>query len=857
VHQLFEYLRPLIRAIIRWPWALLLIALAVTAVTGREAMKLSVDSDFANLLPQRYTSVQALMDLRERVGAESPVDVAIESPSFEANRRFAEALIPRVLALEQAETGKPYFTRVDYRRELGVLVRHAPYFATYEELDRLEREIHRGANYVRALADPLPAGQRARQIRLQPREGMAAAEGDVNDVLEELGLREYPVNADSTILALRFYPTGSQTDLRFIDSLYSDLDSLVAVMEPTRFDPRIRVTTAGRLLRQSVEIHAITDDVSRSFGSGIALVLLSVVSYFIYKITQAKSGGRFRPLILFTTILRAPVLAVVIGLPMVMSLVWSFAIAALAFGNLNLMTATLGLVLFGMGIDFGIHFFARYAEERGRGKSVEEAAETTFIVSGPAISATAVTTSLALFILVIADFKGFSEFGWIGGTGVILALVSMLTVMPAFLVLAERLRLLDLTAPAEAAEKKPLTGRFPFARTVVVVSFAIVAGALFFARHASFEYDFNRLSPAFPEFDARQARVDPVYNSSRRNPAYLLLDNARDVPGVVSALRRLARQDSLILAVESLQERIPTDSAEAQRKIARLAQLRALLDDPFLLVDTTGTVDRLRSLLSITLPLPLDSVPDFITRPFTDKTGHIGNFVIVYPSRSLGDARESLHFARLVGEVTTGRGQTFYAGSTSLVAADTLRLMQREAPRMIWIAAILVLLITYFEFRSPRWTVLALIPLVVGMLWMLGGMELLGLKLTFYNLVVLPTVLGAGEDGGVHIIHRYRELGPGSILQVLRSTGEHVLMCAITTLQGFAGLMFSFHPGLQSIGTLAVLGLGSTLITAIVFLPALIQVIEDLQTARKNRPPRRVLPSLRALFPDRFRRTKV
>jgi hypothetical protein len=852
VHHLFAFLAPFARFIARRPLIVLGVAVVVTAIAAQAAMQLRVDSDFANLLPRRYTSVQALLDLRTRVGAESPVDVAIESPSFEANRRFAEALIPRALTLRGGE-GEPYFSRVDYRRDVGVLVRHAPYFATYEELDRLEDAIRAGASHVREAADPLPAGERAREIVLDPQEDMMPAATDVADVLEDLGLQEFPISEDSTVLALRFYPTGSQTDIGFIDALYADLDSLLGAMEPERVHPAMRVTTAGRLLRQSVEVHAITDDVQGSFGLGVAVVLLTVVGYFVYKNVQARSGGRFRPGVLIVEVARAPVLAAVIGLPLAMSLVWSFGIAAVAFGALNLMTATLGLVLFGMGIDFGIHFFARYAEERGSGRTVEEAIETTFVQGGAAIAATALTTGLALYVLTLADFRGFSEFGWIGGTGVLLALVSMLTVLPALVALAERLRLLNLTAAAKdsAATGTRRRQRYPFARSIVGLSVLGVGAGLLFAPRVEFEYDFNRLEPEFEAYEARAARVAPVYDSGRlRNPAYLLLDNSADVPGIVKALRRLAREDTLILAVESLQERFPTDPAEAQRKLERLRSLRALLDDPFLQFDTTGTVGRMRELLTVPRPLPLDSVPDFITRPFTDRSGRIGNFILVYPSASLGDARNSIHFARLVGEVTTGRGHTVYAGSTSLVAADTLRLMQDETPRMVWIVAVLVVVIMGFEFRSVRWTILGLIPLVVGILWMLAGMEAFGLTLTFYNLVVLPTVLGVGEDGGVHLVHRYRELGPGSLMTVLRTTGEHVFMSALTVLMGFGGLMTSFHPGLRSIGTLAVLGVGSTLVAALLFLPALIQVIEDARERRKNRPPRRRLPRLDVLFPE-------
>jgi len=127
--------------------------------------------------------------------------------------------------------------------------------------------------------------------------------------------------------------------------------------------------------------------------------------------------------------------------------------------------------------------------------------------------------------------------------------------------------------------------------------------------------------------------------------------------------------------------------------------------------------------------------------------------------------------------------------------------------------------------------VLSLLPLIVGVLWMLLLMEIFGLSLNFYNLIVLPAVLGIGNDAGVHLVHRYREEGRGSMWHVVRSTGEHVTMGSLTTMVGFAGLILSFHPGLNTIGYLAVAGIGATLVAALVFLPALMQWLEDRDSA--------------------------
>ncbi|MEM1115772.1 MAG: MMPL family transporter, partial [Bacteroidota bacterium] len=339
-------------------------------------------------------------------------------------------------------------------------------------------------------------------------------------------------------------------------------------------------------------------------------------------------------------------------------------------------------------------------------------------------------------------------------------------------------------------------------------------------------------------------------------PAYILLDSSGDVRAVADALKALAEQDSLILAVESLQERFPTDSSTVARKLDRLGEIREVLNDPFLSADTTGQVTRLRQAASATAPIPLDSVPNFITRPFMTREGEVGDFVIVFPRGNMADGRRSIRFSELIGQVSTPSGNEFYAASTQLVAADMLRLMQEESPLMIGVTFTLVFVLVFTSFRSVRWTLLAVAPLTVGLLLMLGLMVLFGIQLTFYNLVVLPTVLGIGNDGGVHLAHRYREEGRGSIRRVLRSTGEHVTMGALTNLIGFSGLLISGHPGLRSIGVLAVVGITATLVATLVVFPALLQVVEDtrwLDPRRRRQRRRYDLGDLKALRRPTFK----
>ncbi len=822
----FDSLRPVLRAVVRRAGWVLAGAVLISVLGFYFGSGLRIDTDFANLVPDDYPSVQALERLRETVGGESEVAVGIVSPSFDANKKFAKDLIPEALQLTGEGYDEPYLTRAEFQRDVEYLRDNALYFASDEELRRVQEFLDEQVNEARQEANPFYVDIE------EDEEGDDQKAQELEAMYDRLVGSEYQVSEDSTTLVVDFYPAGSQTNVGYIDDLYRDLDALVDSLEPSSYHPEMEVTLAGRLLRQEAEVQAITSDVVGSFGTGVAAVLLVVMLYFLYKSYRARAGHTLRGRVLFAELARAPVLALVIAIPLFMSLTWTAGMAYLAIGSLNIMTSTLGLVLFGLGIDFGIHFYARYTEERAEGAPIADAAETTFVSTGQAIATGALTTAAALYVLIPADFKGFSEFGFIAGTGVLFALVAMTVVMPALLAVFERTGLLNLASHG-ALPPNGATGRerFSGARPIVVGSIVAVVAALVLLPRLEFEYDFGVLEPDYEVYEEREdviSRAESNRGGNRRNPAYVVVDSAEEVPKVVRAVReKMQDSSSTILAVESLQERFPLSDTARQNKLEEIAQIREQLNSKYLRDQTSDELERLRRAAQVTEPIDIEQVPEFLRKQFTTKSGEVGKFVMIYPSVGLSDGRNSIAFSEEIGTITTEDGETYHAGSTSLVAADMLKLLQAEAPWMIAATFLIVMLLMYVNFQNVRWAGLALIPLVVGVLWMILAMVVFGLKLNFYNLVVLPAILGIGNDAGVHMVHRYREEGYQSIWTVLRSTGEHVTMGTLTTMIGFGGLLLSFHPGLNSMGTLAVVGLCTTLLAAVVFLPALLQWMED------------------------------
>ena len=137
----------------------------------------------------------------------------------------------------------------------------------------------------------------------------------------------------------------------------------------------------------------------------------------------------------------------------------------------------------------------------------------------------------------------------------------------------------------------------------------------------------------------------------------------------------------------------------------------------------------------------------------------------------------------------------------------------------------------YLDFRSWPLTFISMLPVVLASLWTLGLMGILKIELNFMNLVVFTMVLGIGVDYGVHILHRGLQSTPRQFAADLEQVSKGVLLAGLTTLWGFGSLIFSSYPGLQSMGAVALMGVGFSLLTALTLVAVLLQ-----KRLQKKRP---------------------
>jgi hypothetical protein len=128
------------------------------------------------------------------------------------------------------------------------------------------------------------------------------------------------------------------------------------------------------------------------------------------------------------------------------------------------------------------------------------------------------------------------------------------------------------------------------------------------------------------------------------------------------------------------------------------------------------------------------------------------------------------------------------------------------------------------DFRRPRRALLALTPLLLGVLFAVGLLGLFGVPLNPANMIAFPLILGVGVDNGVHVLHDYLLRRAEGKALVSHAIGRGVLVKALTTMIGFGTLMISGERGLVGLGLILTLGVGGSMLTSLLFLPALLHL---------------------------------
>jgi uncharacterized protein len=781
--------------------------LALMFVALGFAMRLELHTDMAELLPDKHPAVLALRRIAGRQKSATNLVMLIHSPSAEANHRFADALAPALQAMVPGT-----FSEVQWKAdtEMPEFARKWKWlYAEDKELDDAE-----------ALLDRIIAK------RAQP--GFVDLEGDPDEELKKLrggveqrlpvskgapsGYFEKEINGQHYIGVMLWQRLDGLATAGAHEAK-SRVEKAVAQLGPQKFDPQLRVDYTGGIAQAIDEQNGIRDDLTVATLLVLACVFAGIYSYF-----------------------RRVGLLWVIGAPAVLGLLLALMIASVTVKYLNINTAFLISIILGNGINSPIILLGRYGEERQSGKSVTAALATAMTMSVTGIGAAVAAASVAYGCLLLTSFRGFNQFGLLGGAGMLLVGVMTFVLVPPMVIFGER-KWPGMFTPRRNLWRIPfawlgeLSAKNPrmLAMTAIVAVCAAVVPLTKWAKDP-LEWNFEKLrsdeSPSHKLWKTmEQLGMGDVSAGYIGNNAVLLVDKPEQADAVAAAMKAqdAAKGDKHVLKeVRTLNSMLPKNQAE---KLELLARIRSKIDRhrEMMSADEQQEAQAWRP-PDYLHPLTVDELPKILREAFTETDGQRGRLVGIDADHRTYYDWNGHDLLRMSSALTVqALGQTWVAASAATVFAGMLETIIADGPRVTLAALVGVTLLVLFAF-GLRGAPPVLIAIGVGVVWLGGIAGSIALKLNFMNFVALPITLGVGADYAANIWARMRAEGPQRVKTVIAETGSAVALCSLTTIIGYSSLLISRNRALRSFGLLADVGEITCLLAALVALPALVRV---------------------------------
>jgi len=564
---------------------------------------------------------------------------------------------------------------------------------------------------------------------------------------------------------------------------------------------------------------------------------------------------------------------------LVVALCWSLGFTTLTVGHLNILSVVFTTILIGLGIDFGIHILGRYKEERMAGGDIPSSLQKTVEGTGRGNFAGAITTALAFGAMTFTDFVGIAELGWIAAWGILFCMLAMLLLLPALLAVEEKFRKTDYNGVAPAVEKKKWTEElFRHYYIIIFVCLFLVGLSTLSLRNLAFDYNLLNLQAKNTEAVAYEIKIMQNANRSTWSAA-MLADTMEEAQKKLKAVKGL----STVGEVESILSLVPANQAEKLKFLKKNSSVLSNLqveeeDPPIFLKSIARSLKRIRfKLRNKAENAPTDSVGEagiwvqritdelaktdpkaaqerlsaFSKKLFADYRGKIadlrknadpspveinelpnemrkrfiskkGRFLIsIFPSVDFWDIDQRELFLAQLREVDPN------VVGNAVHMFESSRLMKEGYVNGGIYAMAAIFIFVLLTFKNFKTTLFIFLPVVVGSLWTIGIMDLMGVRFNLANLVILPLILGIGVVNGIHIIHRYREEPDKSIPVLSKSTGRAVILSSLTTMIGFGSMMVADHQGIFSLGLVLTIGVGCCLVASITIVPAFLKLFTE------------------------------
>lgn len=774
----------------------ILIYCALFAYALNRSMNLEFNGELIALLPAENVHLSTYRELSRLNNSEGGFDLIIRSDDGVDLVQKAKLITADILELENQ--GERIFRAAELENDLYDIRYSALYLMTMDELSSTYEDL---AEYI----DQKKMEENPFYVELDEDEESAseleiAAESSV--LLEEVSnSRRYSINEDSTVIRVSFIPDFVKSDYNKVEGAYTILLSKAGELEQQY--PHLDFFWGGSYVSQYDKINDIQYSVSKALIIGVLSLFVFLIGYMLY--VNRRTG--YKALFIIAD------LGIVFFI-LFSGFVISLGISSFLFDEINVFTGIIFSILFGINLDYILHVYS--INKKGvLDTSGLKAVVSSYLSSTKPIILSCLTTGLAIMSLIFADFDGFRHFGMIFFINIIVNLIS------TYLFL-----LVSPSLGKQAGEDKEEIVSSNFAEKISAnrsvnrillpgILIAIAGFAYIGSSYLSFNFSFSDLEPESKPSEFRDLSGQVNTGVNYHEPSFYITDTIEESKELFDHIRHgLNSTHTDIERVESFSARYPLNEQEFEAKKEKIDTILNLIKRNKDYLESAG--DKAREFMDIalsTVPPSLDDLPKYIRNRFFFQDGSIAPMVIIYPKMSLSNGETSIMFRKSSGTMTMDSGKKYYAASTSIIASSILELLINESTYLFLTPMLTIVVLLLVYYRSLTDTLIAVAPLLLTFMMLLGLKLIFKFDINLYNVIVFPIIIGVGADNGIHLVDSLKNHKRIFLTHFLKDKFPVLSACSVTTILGFMGLLFIDHPGMESIGDLAIAGISGTLLS--------------------------------------------
>jgi predicted RND superfamily exporter protein len=482
----------------------------------------------------------------------------------------------------------------------------------------------------------------------------------------------------------------------------------------------------------------------------------------------------------------------------VVSLIMLSAALVLLNIPITITLAAVGVLILGLGADYGIHIAIHYNKARQDHEGHAEALYHTINDLKLPITASFLTTFAGFVALLFGVSPSSQAQGSVLAIGIFIIYAATFAVFPLLMTLFYH----KIEIKPNKVFEKILEGLSRLAAYQTNYAKLILWGVGFMtiimiygASQVQFSTSNSNWIPESDPISISFREIDYAFGSSERFSLILIAnqDDLRDV----QTLRDIKRLEEQLLAIPELEG----------------------IDSPFTDIDYNSA-----------------DVYDILT---FEKSNYFNrDFTLVqmsFSSANLGQDDEGK--SPVYKEVKDIIERSSIYGADITLYGDVVRFdelgdsLQQDAGVTTMMGFGLVLLVASILYASVYVGLLALFPIIIAIIWAVGLMGFFNVPFTSLSTGIVSLVLGIGVDFSIHLVDGIRKYIAKtndirlSIQETLLTSGKAIFLSSLTTFVGFLALTFANLLGTQRLGFSLAFGILAVFIVTLLVVPSTLSII--------------------------------